>query len=84
MIPRLREPYRRLLKHTALLGALFCSNAALGDEPDNGAITYTISSRWAVGASAYAARLQSDAEESPVTLRRPQITVIAFLTYKVL
>jgi len=60
------------------------AHAGIADLHLNGAITYTISSRWAVGASAYAARLQSDAEESPVTLRRSQITVIAFLTYKVL
>ena len=62
----------------------FVAHAGVADLHLSGAVTYTISSRWGIGASAYAARLHSDAEESPVTVRRSQITVIAFLSYKVI
>jgi outer membrane scaffolding protein for murein synthesis (MipA/OmpV family) len=60
------------------------AHSGVADLHLNGAITYTISSRWGIGATAYAARLQSDAEESPVTIRRSQLTVITFVTYKVI
>jgi len=49
----------------------------------NGVVTYEISSRWSVGASAYAARLRGDAAGSPVTLRRDQTTALAWLVYKI-
>jgi outer membrane scaffolding protein for murein synthesis (MipA/OmpV family) len=62
----------------------YTAHAGIADVHLNGAVTYSISSRWSVGASTYAAHLHSDAEDSTVTLRRSQITVITFVTYKVI
>jgi len=63
--------------------AAYQARAGILDVHLNGLVTYEISSRWSVGASAYAARLRGDAAGSPVTLRRDQTTALAWLVYKI-
>lgn len=59
------------------------AKAGVVDWHVNALATYEISSRWSLGASAYAARLNDDPDRSPVTLRRGQTTALAFVAYKV-
>lgn len=61
----------------------YVARAGIDDLHLNLLVTYAISTRWSVGASAYEARLRGDADSSPVTLRRQQTTALAWLTYKV-
>jgi len=61
----------------------YVARAGLVDFHWNGLETYELSSRWSVGASEYAARLHGTAVDSPVTQRRAQTTVLAWLAYKV-
>jgi MipA family protein len=63
---------------------VYSTKAGVVDLHLNGIATYEISSRWSLGASAYAARLRGDAENSPITLRHSQITALAFIAYKIL
>jgi outer membrane protein len=61
----------------------YAAKAGIDDLHLNAIVTYAVSSRWSVGASAYAARLHGDADNSPVTLRRGQTTALGWLAYKV-
>jgi outer membrane protein len=60
----------------------YAARAGVVDLHFNAIASYEISSRWSVGATAYVARLNGDADESPVTLRRSQTTALAFIAYK--
>jgi MipA family protein len=60
--------------------AVYQARAGVLDVHLNGVVTCEISSRWSLGASAYAARLRGDAAGSPVTLRRDQTTTRALMS----
>jgi MipA family protein len=62
---------------------VYAARAGILDLHLNAVATLEISSRWSVGASAYAARLHADAGNSPVTLRRAQTTAMAWIVYKI-
>jgi MipA family protein len=61
----------------------YTAGAGVDDLHLNAIVTYAISSRWGIGASAYEARLHGTADGSPVTTRREQTTALAWLVYKV-
>jgi outer membrane scaffolding protein for murein synthesis (MipA/OmpV family) len=57
------------------------ARAGIVDLHINALANYTISKRWSLGTTTYWARLHGDADGSPITQRRSQLTVIAFLAY---
>jgi outer membrane scaffolding protein for murein synthesis (MipA/OmpV family) len=57
------------------------AHAGIVDLHINGLANYTISKRWSLGTTTYWARLHGDADGSPITQRRSQLTVIAFVAY---
>jgi outer membrane protein len=61
----------------------YAARAGTVDGHLNGIATYDLSARWSLGASAVAARLSRDARHSPVTQQPSQVTMVAWLTYKI-
>jgi MipA family protein len=62
---------------------VYSASAGIDDVHLNAVVTYSISTRWGVGASAYEARLHGSADQSPVTLRREQTTALGWIVYKI-
>jgi MipA family protein len=61
----------------------YTASAGVDDLHLNAVATYEISSRWSLGASAYEARLHGDADNSSVTSKHEQTTVLAWVAYKI-